>query len=266
MKSILIGDSQTGSRFDLFDPDGIAEVELELCVAQSLTRIYPAYECIVFTGKFLLDGRNYRPDLALIARDRSHWVVVEVELLAHSLEHHVLPQVRAFRYGEPRADCVRCLVDAGVMSISQAETFLRFVPRSVAVVANKRNRDWEIAIAAHGAQMLAVSIFQGPNNSKAIQVDGVLVGGEAHLGFGKVHATDRAVVFGHEVLVSPGEVQIQDLNGALTTWVTAKYGGATWFVKRVGAPDMIDGAYVQLVRNRDGGLAFKSTQAVGQIP
>jgi hypothetical protein len=257
---IICGDPWAGIRFDLFDPDGIAEVELELSVAQVLTQVYPSYECIVFTGTFLFEGRQCRPDLALVAKDRSHWLVVEVELLSHSFERHVLPQVRAFRYGDPAADCVSCLAAAKLMSAAQAETFLRFVPRRVAVIANKRNREWEIALASHGVQMLAVSVFVGPNDIRAIHIEGNLVGGDAHLGFGKVHLTDRAVCFGCDINVPFGEVQIRDANGAVGTWVITKQGGSTWFVKRHGVPDLVDGSYVQLVRECEGGLLFRLTQ------
>jgi hypothetical protein len=151
------------------------------------------------------------------------------------------------------------------MTHGQVETFLRFVPRSVAVIANKRNRDWEMAIAAHGAQMLIVSVFEGPNGSKALQVDGALVSSEANLGFGRFRATDRAVLFGHAIAVPDGEVQIQDLNGVLTTWFVVRSESGTWVVKKLGVPDMIDGSFVQLVQRRDGGLAFQSPQVAAQI-
>ena len=50
-----------------------------------------------------------KPDLALVANDLSHWFVVEVELLSHSLDGHVLPQMRCLKYGEPQLGCVEII-------------------------------------------------------------------------------------------------------------------------------------------------------------
>ena len=78
---------------------GIVKVEL--------TKIFDGFSIIDFTPFIMGDeGSRRRPDLAIIDRAYRMWVVVEVELDRHSLQHHVIPQVQTFvagNYEEPHA-------------------------------------------------------------------------------------------------------------------------------------------------------------------
>src|ERR1700685_921247 len=183
MSTILVGDCSETNLFQLWDADAAKEAEFEYIVAKTLMCIYPNYRCIVFGGGFRLDGEVSRPDLALISRDYSHWFVIEVELVSHSLNLHVLPQVRAFQYGRPEPDCVSILARELKLAEPNVETFLRAVPRSVAVAVNKRHRDWEIALGSLQVQMLVVSAYKSPSGVEAVEVDGRLDVLQEHLGF-----------------------------------------------------------------------------------
>ena len=74
---------------------------------KELTKILPHFAILDFSPFVLGDeGIRRRPDLALVDKNYTMWVVVEVELEKHSLEHHVVPQIRAFatgRYDESHA-------------------------------------------------------------------------------------------------------------------------------------------------------------------
>ena len=143
------------------DPDAPDEAEFEYHVAAVLDCVYKQqYRCVTFSGSFTYEGETYRPDLALVAFDFSHWFIIEVELLAHSFERHVMPQVRAFRYGEPKQDGIRQLSEQLEISSSSAETLILHVPRSVAVVVNKWDAVWETSLRSHGIQLLAVTTFR----------------------------------------------------------------------------------------------------------
>ena len=100
---------RTNNLFEIWDADAARETEFELIVAKALMCIYPAYHCFPFGGTFKLEDNISRPDIALVAKDMSHWFVIEVELVSHSLDGHVLPQIRTFRYGEPQPDCISVL-------------------------------------------------------------------------------------------------------------------------------------------------------------
>jgi hypothetical protein len=211
----------------------------------------------MFSGGFQYDDRIYRPDMALIAKDFSHWFIIEVELVTHSFENHVLPQVRSFQYGKAQPDCVNSLVSSKLVNVQQAETLMSFVPRTVAVIANKWNSDWYQGLSALQIQFLAISVFRSTEGQDAIEINGRLEAFKAHLGFGRYAAIDRSLVFPKDLSLPDGAAQINDPEGSLATWVIRRDSKFAWMVKETGTPDLPDDCYVQLVRTLDGGLSLR---------
>jgi hypothetical protein len=91
MKTLMFGECAVERTFALRDPNFPTEAEFEYLAAKAIACAYPHYRCVMFGGAFLFEGRVSRPDLALVAQDFSHWFVIEVELVTHSLTLHVLP-------------------------------------------------------------------------------------------------------------------------------------------------------------------------------
>jgi len=257
MSTILVGECANENLFEIWDADGALETEFELIVAKALMCIYPQYYCFPFGGTFRLEDNISRPDVALVAKDMSHWFVVEVELISHSLEEHVLPQVRTFRYGAPQNDCISVLARELAMNRDRIETFMATVPRTVAVIANKRHRDWEIALRSLEIQLLTVAVFDSPAGIRAVEVDGKLIAQQEHLGFGLYNATDRSLRFHHGVRVPNGEIMVDDFTGAGSVWIVARDGSHAWITKSQGTPDLIHGSFVQLVQVFGGRFSIK---------
>jgi hypothetical protein len=257
MTTIVIGDCKPSNKFELWDADAAVETEFELIVAKTLMCIYPRYYCFPFGGTFKLEDNVSRPDIALVSRDMSHWFVIEVELVSHSLHGHVLPQIRTFRYGEPQPDCVSVLVKALSMDRSQIQTFVRTVPRSVAVIANKRHRDWEISLQSLQVQLLTVLAFNSPGGVQAIEVDGKLIAQHEHVAFGQYFATDRALRFHHGVQIPNGEIMIDSFEGSGSAWTVTRDGAWAWVTKNQGTPDIMNGAYVQMIRTFGGRFSMR---------
>ncbi|NJK31494.1 MAG: hypothetical protein HC927_03200 [Deltaproteobacteria bacterium] len=257
MKRLLVG---RGDNFDVFgqlDPDEPNEAEFELHVARALSRCYPRYCCVVFTGTFRYDDRGYRPDLALVARDGSHWFIIEVELVSHSLKRHVLPQVRSFRYGQPQEDCVTILARELAISRDRAQTLVALVPRSVVVVANKPNLTWRTALSGLDVQLASVSVYGGSNDHVAYEIDGTLNVMQESLGFGQYSAVDRSLLFPLSTRIPRGRVQIDDPAGGFAWWQASDGRSEVWLTKETGIPDMPNGAMIQLLRSYDGRLVFR---------
>ncbi len=99
MKIFVSGACHPQNIFTLIDPTAFSEAQFEVHVLGALQCTYPDYYCIPFRGGFSFDGETHEADLALVHRSFSHWYVLEVELVSHSLHGHVVPQVRSFRYG-----------------------------------------------------------------------------------------------------------------------------------------------------------------------
>lgn len=255
MRNLVLGNCEHQSPLRLADPDAPNEAEFCNVVVKGLRCAFPEYDCVAFSGTFRLDDTSYKPDLALVAKDQSHWFVVEVELLSHSLELHVLPQVRALVYGQPLDDCSVRLSSTLGISRSVAETLVRFVPRKTLVVANKRDQHWKSALAGLDVQMLVVTLFGG-SGLEAIEVDGDIEVRHISVGFGQYLATDRSVRFGTPVDLPLGIVQVNDREGGLSNWNVSRSGAVTWLTKEAGTATFEDEAYVQLVRTMRGGLSF----------
>lgn len=257
MTTILVGECDKLNLFEAWDADAALETEFEYIVAKALMCIYPSYQCITFGGTFKLEDNIHRPDLALIAKDLSHWFVIEVELVSHSLDGHVLPQVRTFRYGEPQPDCISVLAKALSLDRAQIKTFLLTVPRCVAVIANRRHRDWEIALRSLEVQLLTVSAFNSPAGIQAVEVDGKLIAQQEHLGFGEYVATDRAVRFHSAVRLPDGEIMVDDFKGIGSTWTVRRDGVAAWLTKKRGTPDIVNGSWVQIMQAFGGRFSIR---------
>jgi hypothetical protein len=257
VRTILVGECVNDHLYRIEDPDAPSESQFEFFAAKAFSCMYCEYQCIVFGGGFKYDDRIYRPDLALISRDFSHWFVIEVELSSHSFDGHVLPQVKAFRYGDPQGDCIAVLSRELRISQSQANTLLSHVPRRVVVVANRHKSTWEIALKAHDIQYLILSIFRSGNQIEALELEGSLDVIEEHLGFGKYSATDRSLFFPKTLKLAPGTVQINDPSGSVSSWTVIPAENFTCVTKDVGVPDIPDGSYVQVIRAIGGRISLR---------
>jgi hypothetical protein len=257
MSMILVGGCKKDHLYKLWDADAASEAEFEIIVGKALACIYRDYKCIKFNGSFLFEEQSSRPDLALVANDLSHWFIIEVELVSHSLKNHVLPQVRAFRYGDPQADCITTLARELMLDREQVKTLLHVVPRAVVVIANKRNRDWEMMLSSLQVQFLSVQKYISSLGTDAVEVDGHLEVLQEHLGFGFFSATDKTVRFPTTVQLPTGHVYIADAAGTDSLWVVTRDSNFAWVTKSVGTPDYPHECYLQLIRNVGGRITLK---------
>jgi hypothetical protein len=257
MRRFFTGSCSPDNIFEGRDPSVLTETEFESWVVKGLICMFPNYNCVIFSGGFVHEGVLSQPDIALVACDFSHWFIIEVELNSHSFKEHVLPQVCAFRYGEPAAGCANALAKSLTIDESQARTLLERVPYGVAVILNQANPEWEIALRAHNIQMLVVSSYASATGAEAIEVNGRLEVVRESLGFGEYIAAVRALRFGAPIRLPEGRVQIRDLHGNTTWWRVIKEAGSTWISKEAGTPDLADRRTVQIIATGDGYLSMR---------
>lgn len=257
MRTMMVSPCQADQVFALCDPDLPSETEFEAVTLRAFGCLFPQYQCVVFGGRFLYEDDIRKPDLAMVARDRSHWFVVEVELVSHSLERHVLPQVRAFRYGEPQADCAIILSRELAIDLGEAMTLVQRVPRAVVVVANRMKPDWEHSIRAHQGQVLIVTRFANSAGREAFEVAGSLGAVKESIGFGVYSATDTMLRFASSIAIPDGHLQIEAPGGVTSLWRVYRDARHAWVIKEAGRMDLSDGEHVQLVRALDGRITMR---------
>ena len=242
MRKMMVAPCQPDMIFTLSDPDAPSESEFEAITIRAFGCLYPQYQCVVFEGCFLYEDENRKPDLAMIARDNSHCFIVEVELLSHSLERHVLPQVQAFRYREPQKECASILSRELNIDIGAAHTLIDRVPRAVVVVANGGNSQWEHSLAAHQTQLLTVLRFISATGQEAFEISGSLLATKESLGFGVYSAPDTMIRFTASVNLPDGPIQMETKSGGTSLWRVFRDERHAWIAKETGRPDMPNGA------------------------
>lgn len=260
MRRIALGNQDAVDYFELINPTEFIEAAFEAEVVRAFAHLETDYWCGVFAGAFSLDGERHCADLALIQKDLSHWFVVEVELAGHSLEHHILPQVRAFRYGEPLDSCVTSLVRSfNAISRDEARALLTHIPRHVAVVGNIANPDWARALLALDAQYITLSIYKNAAGIKAYELEGKLIARTESLGFARYSEIDRCLRLPRSCGLPVGEIQIIDQFGVPAVWMSRASEGVLWISRQRGAALLPHDSYVQLIRTWNGEIVLRPT-------
>lgn len=258
MRTLLTGECRPENIFQLVDPSAFYEIEFEAEVVKALTCLMPDYHCGVFAGEFLYDGDRRSADLALIHRTMSHWFVVEVELASHSFEHHVMPQVRCFRYGEPAHACISSLC-RGFPGLSRddAQRLLDYIPRGVAVVSNVYDHNWHPTLRTLDVHFLTVSVFKDHTGKTAHEVRGRLAVLKENLGFGEFSRRDNSLRLPKSCGLPLGLLQIEDHNGAPSLWTARADGTSIWLTKNEGMSLFKHGAHIQVIRTVDGRIMLR---------
>jgi hypothetical protein len=258
MRQLLTGECNEDNIFQLIDPTAFLEIDFEAEVVKALTCLFSDYWCGVFAGTFLLEGERRSADLALIHKSLSHWFVVEVELAGHSLDHHVLPQVRCFRYGEPGQSCGSSLLAAFPdLTREQANALLIHIPRYVAVVGNMSDVEWATALRALDVQYLTVSVYRDRNGRSAHEVEGRLLARTESLGFARFSAIDNCLRINRGCGLAPGVVLIIDQFGTPALWTVREATGVLWISKERGPALLEHECYVQIMRTFDGRISLR---------
>lgn len=261
MKLFIDNKCSNDAAFDLVDPSGFSEGVFESHAVKALVCAFPEYRCIPFRADFSFDGQIKRSDLALVHQSFSHWFIVEVELVSHSLMGHVVPQVRCFRYGEPFSSCADLLVEAiPGMEYSRAVSFLQFIPRSVLVVVNRHSTEWASCLRGLDIQMITVTVYRRKDGLVAHEIDGSLTVAKENLGFFKYSASDRSIRIPPTVpLELEGELRVEDPYGAVGLWIASRSEDALWLTKLTGDPGFPHNEMLQLLRTSNGMLKLAMT-------
>jgi hypothetical protein len=260
MKIFIGGNCCSEAAFNLLDPSAFTEGDFEAHAVKALVCAFPEYRCIAFRADFSFENQIRRSDLALVHKTFSHWFVVEVELLSHSLMGHVVPQVRCFRYGEPLSSTATVLCGAiPEMDYAHALSFLQFIPRSVVVVANRDSTEWRACFRGLDVQMLTVSVYQRNDGQIAHEINGSLFVVKENLGFFRYSAIDRSLRLPLTFTESGGRIQIEDPFGASGTWLVSRTDDAVWLTKEMGDPGLPHNEMLQVIRTSSGKLKLSLT-------
>lgn len=164
-----------GEWFDELDPSALAEAEFESILSQQSDLLSPDCWVVPFKKTVYAEGSSGRADLALIHKDYRRWYVVEVELIQHSLNGHVIPQINVFRnanYGPAEAEYIA--QKHTEIKVGRLREMMLGEPPRVLVIVNKPDSEWGSALRRYDAKLIVFEIFRSNKNKHIFKVDGEL--------------------------------------------------------------------------------------------
>lgn len=155
------------------------ESHFSAIVKTELGKILPRFSILDFSPFIIGDeGSRRRPDLALVDRNYEMWAVVEVELDKHSLEHHVVPQVRTFttgRYDESHATLLH--QKDLTLNLEHLRNLTTYTPPVVSVIVNSRSvleDGWDVLESDHSARLTFLESFRSEDGDVVVAISGYL--------------------------------------------------------------------------------------------
>lgn len=162
-----------GEWFDEISPNALSESEFEAILITNAEIIRAGITIVPFKKTVYAGDASARADLAMIASDYRHWVVVEVEMARHDLYGHVIPQIRTLREGRYNQDHVAYLHAKNPnLDVAKISDMLRGYPPDVLVLVNKPDDEWRRELGRYGAHMMVFEIFRSINNGHIFVTDG----------------------------------------------------------------------------------------------
>jgi len=167
------------------------ETELEKRILQHARELFPHHYVFPFKKDVHGSGETTpkRPDLCLIRRDLSSWVIVEVEIEGHSLKH-VLDQTRVFLAGDYNAPEVAEYVRGQLKSFCQKTVSVKRLTGlfsakapSVMVIVDSENAGWLEELNRGGVDVCVFEIYKNVRGHYVYRTFGqypAVVSEEAH--------------------------------------------------------------------------------------
>ncbi|MBN1875204.1 MAG: hypothetical protein JXA33_13310 [Anaerolineae bacterium] len=164
-----------GEWFEQLAPTTMLESEYERIILQKGQLIFPDYYTVPFKTLVFDGDGGARADLALIEQQYREWWVVEVETGNHSLDGHVLPQVKILAnatYSEEVATALtRQLRHLDPVKIS---LMMKGQAPRVLVIVNEQKPEWKLALKRYNALLSTVEIYRSAKNQYIFRIDGEL--------------------------------------------------------------------------------------------
>ena len=148
-------------------------------IKRELPKFLPSMAIVDFSPLILGDdGVRRRPDLAIVDRAYRMWAVVEVELESHPLEHHVVPQIRAFVTGRYDDSHAALLHDKDpTLDLGSLINLTNYHTPAIMVIVNSGEvleAGWDTLSRDYSAELTFVESFRAANDDVIFVVSGYL--------------------------------------------------------------------------------------------
>jgi hypothetical protein len=202
-----------------------------------------------------------KADLALIDRGYRAWWVIEVELVTHSLQGHVLPQVRRLATAEYGQNAVACLTVGNTdLNPARLSDMVKGAQPTVLVVANGPCPEWIVPLAAFDAHVAIVEVYRSDRDNVILRLDGYFPEYAAHLVsecFVDLTLRRLLVVDSPASLpVANGETLEIAFAGGLTAWRRVDIANRV-YLNPLGPNPLFARRRYRLMKSEEGDLRFE---------
>jgi hypothetical protein len=171
MARILIGDEW----FEELASTSLYETEFESILFQEAAHIFPEYQPVPFKTIVLSEDGDAKADFALIHKEYRSWWVVEAEMGHHSLDLHVIPQVRRLsRANYNEAEAQYLCEKATTLDCARIKEMIKGQQPRVLVVVNVPVPGWREDLRPFGAVLAIFQIFRSRFNRYVYRLNGDL--------------------------------------------------------------------------------------------
>ncbi len=190
MDKVFVGESEYSAVSNL----GMLEDHFEQIIYQHAHQLYPGYYVVPFAPLVeSLHGAN-QPDIALVSRNLDYWYVVEAEMAHHSLNGHVLPQVRTFAHANYATRQVIEALQSGLPKVDQRDLIrlVRDVHPEVLVIVYGSASDWREPLLGVPSLLHEIRLFRPLQGPPVLYMDGPTLRQPSLLAFSCVHRIEMA--------------------------------------------------------------------------
>jgi hypothetical protein len=225
------------------------EIIFERLILNHAAQIFPGYFCLPFKNTVTsADFGDGHADLAIIDFLYRRWWVIEVETIDHSLNAHVVPQMKTLmdaEYKPALADQFSKLNSS--LSLNQLKRLFATVSPLFCVIANAYDTLWDQTLSRYGITFIAVEVFRSINNKPALRVSSELENMPSTLLSEVTFATQYPNVIKVErsgALSQSSDAEIQIfVDGQITSWKVLDVDHTIWLIPQGGYPLESRGKY-----------------------
>ncbi len=241
------------------------EAHFENVAKKQLKETLKDFMVVDFKPLVLSDqGIRRRPDLAIIDRRYRMWVVVEVELEHHSLDHHVLPQMQVLASGTYDITHADYLAQASPgIDRAKARELITYVPPEVMTLVNSRSvldKGWGVLESDLQVRLTFLEIFRSETGDSIFRLSGFTPQIKPeHISGAKAHPMMNALVCRrpNAIPVAAGTTIWMSFDGRPIRWQVIKTADTAVLMPRPSVTLRRDRNY-EIVRAEDGRLVLQT--------
>lgn len=160
--------------YEEFMPGTYLEDDLEKTILARSADVFPDYFMLPMKQTIEYEDEKSQPDLCLIKKDYTDWLIIEVELAKKPFKGHTEMQVRVFSQGRYNARAIAKYLKGKNKALNQSKTesLIRSQMPKVLVMVNEYPNWAEEVLAYPRTGILVFGMFDHPDGVEAYRIDG----------------------------------------------------------------------------------------------